>query len=61
MADEREEKIASPKGQKQPLVILFGNHFAQFSPHFWPVNHFVTTKNWVKMSFAVSNYVKPFK
>ena len=59
MADEGEEKVTSPKGKKRPSVILFGNHLALILACFLPVNHLVTTKNWVKMGLVASNYIKP--
>ena len=61
MVDEGEEKVTSPKGKKRPSVILFGNHLALILPSFWPVIHLVTTKNWAKMGFIQSNYVKRFQ
>ena len=53
------DKISILRAEKQPSVILFGNHLALILASFWPVNHLVTTKNWVKMGLVASNYIKP--
>ena len=57
----REKKATSPKDKKWPSLILFGNHLALFLARFLPVNHLVTTKNWVKIGLVTSNFIKPYK
>ena len=61
MALKKQEKTSLQGAKKQAPVILFGNHLALFLAHFLPVNHLVTTKNWVKIGLVTSNFIKPYE
>ena len=55
------DKISILRAEKQPSVILFGNHLALFLACFLPVIHLVTTKNCVKMGLVTSNFIKLYQ